>query len=29
MLPAKLAFIVAMIASAMTDRLTRKMAYMH
>ena len=29
MLPATLQFFAAMIASAMTDRLTRKMAYMH
>ena len=29
MLPATLQFFVAMLASAMTDRLTRKMAYMH
>ena len=29
MLPATLQFFVAMIASAMTDRLTRKVAYMH
>ena len=29
MLPATLQFFVAMIASAMTDRLTRKLAYMH
>ena len=29
MLPATLQFFVAMIASAMADRLTRKVAYMH
>jgi hypothetical protein len=29
MLPATLQFFVAMVASAMTDRLTRKMAYLH
>ena len=29
MLPATLQFFIAMIASAMTDRLSRKVAYMH